>query len=80
MPTPTKPWPPHGQARDARDWSALKAQRIKSHADLLLELRHQNQLTVDELMYRLHKISALSSDILRLLEAQGAPTVPQPEE
>jgi len=78
--TSVKPWPPHGHAVDARNWSAIKAQRIRAEADLLLKLRHTNQLTVDELMYRLHQISALSSDILRLLEAQGAPTVPRPEE
>ena len=80
MATAPKNWPNKGHARDARDWSALKAQRIRRHADLLLQLRHSNQLTVDELMFRLHRISALSSDIMRLLESQGAPTVPQAEE
>lgn len=73
-------WPPHGHARDARDWSALKAQRVRSNADLLIELLHKNQLTRDEELYRLHQISTLASDIMRLLEAQGAPTVPKPEE
>lgn len=76
MPTTNRVWPTHGRAKDARDVSAEKAQVIYKQASDLIDLKHAGRLSEMELMYRLSQILRESSDILRLLEEQGAPTRP----
>ena len=76
MPTEPKAWPTHGTAKDARDWSAERAASIRRHIDEIMDLRSQGKLSELELAYRLAVIGRDASDILRLLEREGAPTRP----
>jgi hypothetical protein len=78
MPEPV-PWPTHGRAKTARDDSAVYAAKIKSAADQLAKkLEGEQPVTESDIALGLLKIVSWSSDILRLLESQGAPTEPLP--
>ncbi len=70
-------WPTHGHAKNARDDSAERAQLIRKKAYELSKKVKENA-SESEILFDLIDISVWASDILRLLEGQGAPTFPDP--
>lgn len=72
----TAKWPSHGYAKNARDDSAELAATIRAEAMALVARIENNNLSEQTLLVGLIKISTSASDILRLLERQGAPTMP----
>ena len=76
MPKDPRQWPSHGHAKNARDDSAEMAQTIRKRAYNLSKKLEEETLTDAELLFGLIDIAILASDILRLLEGQGAPTIP----
>jgi len=84
MTTKAKAWPKSGEAwpgnqsnaaRD-RDDAAMSAAQIDKLARRGLDIVVDGKATRTELLYLLARIAQESSDILRLLERNGAPTRP----
>ena len=84
MATKSKAWPTEGEswpanqsnaARD-RDDAAMSAARIAHMARRGLDIVAQGRDTRTEMLYILAQIQGHASDILRLMERNGAPTRP----
>jgi hypothetical protein len=70
-------WPANNSnaARD-RDEAALSAAEIRHLARTTLDLVAGEKVTQQQLLYILARVEGRSSDILRLMERNGAPTRP----
>ncbi len=70
-------WPANNSnaARD-RDEAAMNAAEIRKLARAALDLVARERFTKQQLLYVLARVDGKSSDILRLMERNGAPTRP----
>lgn len=69
---------PRGHSNPAmdRDLAADKAHQANRLTNELINLVHDGQATRAEILHKLSLIQQLDSDILRLMERNGAPTRP----